>query len=372
MPPAAHRGYGSQRAVQVKAIGIGVALLLSSFPLAATDWSDAVCFGNEPSWSLQFAGPRKARLSFPDGAPSDWTGVSTELPVLRERAWRGQPAKGGGTLVAFLKEEACSDTMSDIKHPVQARVSLPDGRFLAGCCRIPQGKAGPALEGTTWKLAAAKGIDVDLANAEQPVTARFEGGRVQAFSGCNRIMGGYKLDAERLVIESLATTMMACPEPVMRLENALTPALAGSFRVALAQGSLTLTSDTGAVLIFSEEAPPKFEGVRWQVTGYNNGRQAVVSPLVGTKLSVAFQDGSVGGFAGCNTFRGPYRVDASRIAIGPLAATRKACLRADLMQQEREFLAALTSATTWAIEQGMLDMHRGDGERVLTAADRPE
>lgn len=357
----------------MKAFGIGFALLLTASPLAAADPANVICFGNEPSWSLQFAGPRMARLSFPDGASSDWTVVATELPVLRERAWRGQSAKGGGgILVAFLKEESCSDTMSDIKHPMQARVSLPDGRFLAGCCRIPQGKAGPALEGPTWKLTAVKGIDVDLANAKQPVTARFEGGRVQAFAGCNRIMGGYKLDAERLVIESLATTMMACPEPAMRVENALTPALGGSFRVALAQGSLTLTSDTGTVLTFSEEAPPKLEGVRWQVTGFNNGRQAVVSPLAGAKLWVTFQDGSVGGFAGCNTFRGPYRVDAGRVAIGPLAATRKACLQAGLMQQEREFLAALTSATTWAVERGMLDMHRDDGERVLTATGRPE
>ena len=53
---------------------------------------------------------------------------------------------------------------------------------------------------------------------------------------------------------------------------------------------------------------------------------------------------------------------------GAIAATRKACAAAGVMQQEREFLAALRSATTWAIDaRGMLDMHRADGERVLTA-----
>ena len=37
------------------------------------------------------------------------------------------------------------------------------------------------------------------------------------------------------------------------------------------------------------------------------------------------------------------------------------------MEQEREFLAALESATTWTIDRGMLDVHRADGERVLHA-----
>jgi heat shock protein HslJ len=38
------------------------------------------------------------------------------------------------------------------------------------------------------------------------------------------------------------------------------------------------------------------------------------------------------------------------------------------MQQEREFLAAVESAVTWAIDMGMLDMHRADGERALIAS----
>ena len=37
------------------------------------------------------------------------------------------------------------------------------------------------------------------------------------------------------------------------------------------------------------------------------------------------------------------------------------------MEQERQFLAALETAVKWDISRGMLDMHRADGERVLTA-----
>jgi heat shock protein HslJ len=44
------------------------------------------------------------------------------------------------------------------------------------------------------------------------------------------------------------------------------------------------------------------------------------------------------------------------------------CAGAGVMQQEREFLSALQSTTTWGFDGRLLDMHRADGERVLTAA----
>jgi heat shock protein HslJ len=93
----------------------------------------------------------------------------------------------------------------------------------------------------------------------------------------------------------------------------------------------------------------------------------VVSPLIGTTLTLSFQGGSVVGQAGCNSFRASYRREGDRLTIGPAAATRKRCNGKGVMQQEREFLAALASATTWAIDRDMLDLHRADGERVLLA-----
>ena len=106
----------------------------------------------------------------------------------------------------------------------------------------------------------------------------------------------------------------------------------------------------------------------WKITGFNNGRQAVVSPLSGTTLSLTFKLGWVEGFAGCNTFRATYKAEADHIVIGPAAITRKTCKGDDVMQQEQQFLSALESATTWGFMGRSLDLHRADGERVLTAA----
>jgi heat shock protein HslJ len=264
--------------------------------------------------------------------------------------------------------------MSDKKHPVTARVSLADGRFLAGCCRIvPAPTAAPvaatSIEGPIWRLTDLRGLDpIALRDATRPVTAGFKAGRISGFSGCNQFFGPYALEGDRVVIGPLAGSMMACEEPSMAVENAVHAALAGTFRYALADHRLTLISGAEPILTFQAEPAPTLEGVTWKITGFNNGRQAVVSPLSGTTLSVTFKGGWMEGFAGCNTFRARYTAEADGIVIGPVAVTRMACAGDGVMQQEREFLSALESTTTWGFIGKLLDMHRADGERVLTAA----
>ncbi len=346
----------------------GAALLLTTafhaLPARAAE-PRLICFGNEPSWSLSFGGGGQATLAFLDGKPVEYRGRETRLDFLKERAWRGAPAGDAkAVVVAFLREAACSDGMSDVTHPLSARVSLPDGRFLAGCCRIP---AQP-LEGTTWRLTSPGALAADATGAKAgPLTVRFQDGRASGFSGCNRFTGGFTRTGDTLTVGPLAGTMIACPEPRMALEKGFLDALSGAHRVAIAGDRLTLTPASGAPLVFEAEPPPTLEGVAWKITGFNNGRQAVVSPLNGTSLTLTFADGKVLGSAGCNTFRASYTADGNRLSIGPAATTRKACPADGVMEQERQFLAALKTAQTWTVESGKLDVHRADGERVLWA-----
>ena len=333
-----------------------------------------LCFGNEPSWSLQFNQGGRARLMLPDQKPAEYRGRETRLEPLKEQAWRGKPASGkGGVAVAFLRESACSDGMSDTNHPVTARVSLPDGRLLAGCCRVPVASnatapASAGIEGPTWRLTALGDKSHDLGGTEmRPVTARFENGRISGFSGCNQFMGGYTLNRDSLVIGSLAGTLMACSEPQMALEKAVMGALTGKLGYSITGDRLTLTPASGAPLAFQSEPAPTLQGVNWNVTAFNNGRQAVVSPLVGTTLTMTFDKGLVHGSSGCNTYRAAYTSEGNRFSIAPAVTTRKACPAEGVMQQEREFLASLESAKRWTISGGMLDVHRADGERVLNA-----
>ena len=223
------------------------------------------------------------------------------------------------------------------------------------------------IDGRTWRLASLPGHDLGALGAGQYLTARFEAGRVSGFSGCNRFMGSYTVDRDQLTLGQLAGTMMACPGAAMAIEGAFKGALAGTLRYAIVDDRLTLTPASGAPLVFDLEPKPVLEGVKWEVTGFNNGRQAVVSAVLGTRLTLSFKDGTLSGSSGCNTFRASYKVEESRIVVGPVAATRKMCSGKGVMEQERQFLAALETAVKWDISRGMLDMHRADGERVLTA-----
>lgn len=357
------------------------AVLAAALPAAAED-PPLMCFGNEPSWGLALETPGVARLVLPDEPPAEYRGTSARNEPLRERVWRGRLAGTGPELVAFLRDAECSDGMSDTQHPVVARVSLSDERFLAGCCRMTSphtasplasggGKPPTAIEGSVWRLVRLGGRDEKaLDGLAQPPSVRFEAGHLQGFGGCNRLAGAYSIDGDRVTLGPLAGTMMACPQPAMDVEAALKDALAGTLRFRVAEGRLTLASESEAEprLVFEAAPPPRLEGITWEVTGFNNGRHAVVGPLVGTTLTVSFQDGSLVGHAGCNSFRATYTREGDRLSVGPAAATRMSCDGKGVMEQERSFLAALQSATTWAIDdRGMLDLHRADGERVLIA-----
>ena len=364
-----HRVIGSTCAV--------AALMVVQPAYSAAPSQPMICFGNEPSWSLQLTEPGKARFATPDQPGVEYVGSETRLDPLSEQVWRGKPATGqGADLVAFLNHTACSDNMSDKTHPVTARVSLADHRALAGCCRVVAASAAPPppapIEGPTWwRLTALRGFDANaLHGADGPVVARFQDGRVSGYSGCNRFFGGYTIDGERIVIDPLAGSMMMCAESAMALEHAFTSKLAGTFLYSVAGKVLTLASDSAPVLTFEAEPPPTLEGVTWEVTGFNNGRQAVISPLLDTKISLAFKDGMVTGTAGCNTFRATYTAGADSLAIGAAATTRMACPKDGVMLQEQQFLAALQSATTWSVERNVLDVHRADGERVVMARSR--
>ena len=356
---------------RIKTVLASLALLASTMA-AGADAPSLICFGNEPSWHLDFSGASTARLILPEQKAVEYKGSESRLYFLGERAWRGKTADGkGDSLVAFLREVACSDGMSDVRHPLLARVSLPDGRFLAGCCRVPAPSevAVPVtLEGPTWQLAELPGQEAgSLAGLRRPVTLRFAAGRVEGFSGCNRLFGSYTVDRDHIVLGRMAGTMMACPGLAMKVENTFKSALNGRFRYAIDKDRLTLTPEGGAALAFQLAPEPKLEGKAWEVTGFNNGRQAVVSPQLGSQMNLTFKDGMVEGFSGCNKFRASYKRDGDRLSIAAPATTRMACPAEGVMQQEREFLSALQSATVWTIRDGMLDMHRADGERVLTA-----
>jgi uncharacterized membrane protein len=178
-------------------------LILAGIPgLVAAGERPLICFGNEPSWSVDLTEPGVARAAFPGEQPVTYRGGSVRHAFLPEILWRGSPADGRD-LVVWLQDSTCTDNMSGSQLPVTARASLPDGRFLSGCCRVPAPAAGTgaagALEGAAWQLRELPGTQsAALEKLPRPVTVRFESGRLTGFAGCNSFSGSYTLDGDQL------------------------------------------------------------------------------------------------------------------------------------------------------------------------------
>ncbi len=235
---------------------------------------------------------------------------------------------------------------------------------LAACAG---GKAGEAdLAGSSWNLTSL--MEQGLAPGSS-ISIQFSAdGQVNGSAGCNRYMGSYTVSGKSLTISApLATTMMACEEAIMDQEIAYLKALAEVKTFSISGEQLTLNdADKKGILVYQVQSQD-LAGTSWEVTSYNNGKQAVVGVLAETSLTAVFgEDGTISGSGGCNNFNGSYEVDDSTITIGPLASTLMACEQ-DVMDQEAAFLAALQSAATYRVEGTTLEMRTKDDAMAILA-----
>lgn len=228
---------------------------------------------------------------------------------------------------------------------------LTIGLVTAACSSTGGGSAssggtGGTLDGTRWTLKA-----YDVAGTASPVPAgmvidaAFADGKVSGFAGCNLYTASAAISGATLKIGQAASTMKACEPAVSAVETAYLANLAKAATFTATADSLTIFDGGGKqVLTYAVASANPLEG-EWNVTGYNNGKQAVTSPIAGTTLTATFTpDGQVAGNAGCNQYSGPYKLDGTALTVGPLVTTRMACDQ-PIMDQETAFLAALQTPT---------------------------
>ena len=221
------------------------------------------------------------------------------------------------------------------------------GLLAAACSSASTGGSGGTLDGTAWTL---KTYDVGGTATAVPsgmvIDAKFAGGKVSGFAGCNVYTASATISGATLKIGPAAITSMACDTAISAVETAYLANLAKAATFTATSEALTIFgSDGKQLLAYAAASKNPLEG-DWNVTGYNTGTQAVTSPIAGTTLTATFTaDGEVGGNAGCNSYSGPYKLDGSSLTVGPLATTMKACDQA-IMDQETQFLPALQTPAT--------------------------
>ena len=240
------------------------------------------------------------------------------------------------------------------------RITLVIAVLLLVAIPLAVQAAGSALGGTNWVLSSLNG-QLPLPGASVSLQLG-QDGTATGSDGCNRFTTTYTAGQSNISFGTPgASTMMACTDAVMQQADAYMAALAAANRYQLRGGQLILLDGTKVLATFVA-AKADLAGSTWLVTGYNNGREAVVGPLLGGDIIVTIDDANlISGNGGCNDFFASIEANDGAIEVGPVGATRRFCAEpAGVMEQEAAFFAALESAATYTVDGDFIELRNAD------------
>lgn len=227
--------------------------------------------------------------------------------------------------------------------------------------------SGQALTASLWMLTELNG---QAPLPDTAITADFgDDGKVSGSSGCNSYTTTYTVSGKKITFgEQTASTMMACPDPVMEQERVFIKALSQTATFEIVEDELTLYDADGNAIAKFDAISQSLEGSSWEVISYNNGKGGVISVIIGTEITANFgEDGQLTGNASCNNYFAPYETDDNNITIGPAGTNRMACQEPEgIMEQEQQYLAALETAATYKITGLDMEMRTAEGSLVAT------
>ncbi|HET7828770.1 MAG TPA: META domain-containing protein [Candidatus Limnocylindrales bacterium] len=212
---------------------------------------------------------------------------------------------------------------------------------LLSACAPATGDGG-TLEGTRWVLDSYADETGTLAIVPETIyaDAEFAAHRISGFAGCNEFGGLYRAGGRTLFVSNLASSLMACDEETSAFEQTYLGLLDQSRFYTARRDTLTIYGAGRTPLLRFDAAPRNPLLGAWVVGSIGDDAGTVRAPVEGSELEVVFRIGTVGGFAGCNSFSGVYGTNGNAMWVSPLALTRIACDEA-LMTQESAFVSAL-------------------------------
>jgi heat shock protein HslJ len=148
---------------------------------------------------------------------------------------------------------------ADTSDPSLERLLLSDANGDVILIYIPT-PPSPVLG--SWRVTAyrdSSGAVVPPIAGSDPTAAFDAQGRVSGSTGCNSYEAAYVVDGQELAVGTIASTLVACVDPVVTTqEQDFLAALGASTRAtALSETTLLLTDETGATtLILESLAPP--------------------------------------------------------------------------------------------------------------------
>jgi len=241
---------------------------------------------------------------------------------------------------------------------------------LVGCGGDGGEDAEVPFEDTYWVCSsyAADGDLVDVLT-DSHMDIVFESSQTAGSSGCNRYSGVYTLDGNAITIGPLISTMMGCEDSLMEQETAYLAAIQSAAEFDIEGTKLKLLDADGAEIAIYEADMSPLTGQQWLCTGYNNGKQAVVSVAVETSITLEFaENGKTNGSSGCNTYNSEYEIDdEGAMMLSQIAVTEMFCASPEgIMVQEEAYLGALMTVAEYEIRGTSLTLRTADGAAAAT------
>jgi heat shock protein HslJ len=127
-----------------------------------------------------------------------------------------------------------------------------------------------------------------------------------------------------------------------------------------------------AIIGLAAVSDDNIEGETWVADQLDTG-SGLSHALAGTVLTAVFDDGSVNGTAGCNSYFASYALDGDSIGIGAIGSTRAFCSDpGGVMDQEFAYLALLERSNRYERDDDHLTLLDGDTVLISYFAARPE
>jgi heat shock protein HslJ len=232
-----------------------------------------------------------------------------------------------------------------------------------------EGAASP-IEGVTWLL-TQQSTDGTLADlpADILVSMRLEGGAAGGAGGCNSWFGSYTIEGDAISFTDIGSTLMACGDPADTVERTFFANLEAAATFTADDASLTIAAADGTTILGFEADEPGTVIGSWVATAIDMNDGVVSSETTSAVTATFAEDGTLSGNDGCNSYDATYEIDGPTIAIGPLAATRMACVDDALTEQAAAYAEALASAATWSVDPaGSLQLRDAGGALLVSYA----
>lgn len=205
-----------------------------------------------------------------------------------------------------------------------------------------------------------KGSEIRLAFAD---------GQLRITAGCNSMSGAYRLDGTRLSVESLATTEMGCPQPLMEQDTWVAGLFADPVQLSTGTDAAIISGGVVLALADRETVSPdkKLVGTRWVLDTIGSSSDdesssdgSASSVGQGVEAYVVLKaDGTVDVHDGCNGGSGSAVVAGDTITWGQRSQTLIGCTDPAVEQTQDAFARVLEGETRFRIDEKTLTVTKG-------------